>query len=213
MILRQPVAVGLYEVVHKAADLIDGQFAPGMGVQHGGLIDVLLLPGESGIYGELVHLDLPPIQRGELIGKRPHVAGGEMTLVYHTGDFHTGIEGQVVNKPSIENVTSKSKGSAGLQCLDDAGGVLAAPCVGQVLIVDQMLGLLLPPRNLIAATAGVLIQRDVKAVDKLRMVLFDEPGVIFAAVLAGFCDEVAELLHDFEANHIMMIIRSKLLGH
>ena len=101
MILRQPVAVGLYEVVHKAADLIDGQFAPGMGVQHGGLIDVLLLPGESGIYGELVHLDLPPIQRGELIGKRPHVAGGEMTLVYHTGDFHTGIEGQVVNKPSI----------------------------------------------------------------------------------------------------------------
>ena len=124
MILRQPVAVGLYEVVHKAADLIDGQFAPGMGVQHGGLIDVLLLPGESGIYGELVHLDLPPIQRGELIGKRPHVAGGEMTLVYHTGDFHTGIEGQVVNKPSIENVTSKSKGSAGLQCLDDAGGVL-----------------------------------------------------------------------------------------
>ena len=63
MILRQPVAVGLYEVVHKAADLIDGQFAPGMGVQHGGLIDVLLLPGESGIYGELVHLDLPPIQR------------------------------------------------------------------------------------------------------------------------------------------------------
>ncbi len=50
-----------------------------------------------------------------------------MTLVYHTGDFHTGIEGQVVNKPSIENVTSKSKGSAGLQCLDDAGSVLAAP--------------------------------------------------------------------------------------
>ena len=85
--------------------------------------------------------------------------------------------------------------------------------MGQVLIVDQMLGLLLPPRNLIAATAGVLIQRDVKAVDKLRMVLFDEPGVIFAAVLAGFRDEVAELLHDFEANHIMMIIRSKLLGH
>ena len=47
-----PGAVGFEEVVAEGDDLVDGEVLRGVGIEHGGLIDVLFFAGEGGFDGE-----------------------------------------------------------------------------------------------------------------------------------------------------------------
>ena len=77
--------------------------------------------------------------------------------------------------------------------------------MGEMRIAEQLVALLLPAGNLIDAAAGILVQRNVEAVDQLRIPGLDEIGHVFGVVLGGFGDVVTEALHDLVADHIMML--------
>lgn len=74
MVLGKPIAVRFDKVIYKAANLVDGQICTGMRIKQSGLIDVLLLTGESGIDHKLMDTDLTHIQSSQLVRQITDVA-------------------------------------------------------------------------------------------------------------------------------------------
>ena len=72
-------------------------------------------------------------------------------------------------------------------------------------IVDQLVAALLPVLNLMDAAAGILVQRNVEPVDQLRIPVLDEPRRVFAVVLGGLGDVVAEPAHQLQAHHVAVL--------
>ena len=65
----QVIPVGDDEVVHHLADGVHVQLAAGMGVQHGGLVDVLLLAGAGSLNGQQLHVDVGHVHGRALHGQ------------------------------------------------------------------------------------------------------------------------------------------------
>ena len=49
--LRQPFTVGFDQIVAELADIVNGQFGAGVGIEHGGVVDVVLLTGKGRLQG------------------------------------------------------------------------------------------------------------------------------------------------------------------
>ena len=79
--------------------------------------------------------------------------------------------------------------------------------MGQVGILRQLIAALLPLGNLVHTAAGIFIQRDIEAVDQLRILVLDEIGQILRVMLAGLGHIIAEALHDLKAHHVVMLFR------
>mgnify|MGYP006310274103 CR=1 FL=1 len=71
---RQPISVGLDQVVAEASYLIQGEFARGVGVEHGGVIDVFAFAGEGSFDCEELGVDVCTVEGGELFGQLADVS-------------------------------------------------------------------------------------------------------------------------------------------
>ena len=63
VILRQPVAVGLDQLVAHGHDVVDGQLRAGMRIQHHGLVDVFFFQRAGRLDGQQLHVDVGAVQR------------------------------------------------------------------------------------------------------------------------------------------------------
>jgi len=51
MIRRQPLAMRVNQIIDEVPDLVEAEFGGGVGVEHGGVVDVLSFLGEGGFDG------------------------------------------------------------------------------------------------------------------------------------------------------------------
>ena len=58
LILRQPIAVRLDQIVNQVPDLLQAQLGRCMRIEHGGVVDVLALAGEGGFDGQRLHVEV-----------------------------------------------------------------------------------------------------------------------------------------------------------
>ena len=85
MILRQPVAVGLDQLVAHGDDVVHGQFRAGVGIQHHGLVDIVLFQRARGFNGQKLHVDIRAIQRRALFGQIADEGGLHAVFVHQAG--------------------------------------------------------------------------------------------------------------------------------
>jgi len=198
--------VSLDELVTQRDDLIDGEFCRGVRVQHGRLIDGILAPGEGRLNGELLHVDVRAIECGALGRQVPHVGGRDARAIGHAHHLHGGTVGQVGDEARIQHIAPKSKGHAGLDGLQDVGGIFVPALVLNRPIGQQLGPHVLPALNLLNAPPGVFVQRNPEAFDELRCVLADEPGHVLCSVLTGLGHVIAKPLHQLKPHGIARVV-------
>lgn len=71
--------------------------------------------------------------------------------------------------------------------------------------VEKLLLLLLPCRNLIYASSGIFVERNVILFDKLGIVGLYVEAVVLCVMLRAFGTEISESLNVVEANHVVML--------
>ena len=120
--------------------------------------------------------DLPQIERSKLMRQSTDVAGLNATLVGKAGNLNAAICREVINQTGVHYVAAERIWRAGFQCIDDAGSILAAMGMGEVLIVHKAFSQCFPILNLNAAAARILIQRNIKLLDQFRMILLMKYG-------------------------------------
>ena len=74
--------------------------------------------------------------------------------------------------------------------------------MAQQRILRQLVSAGLPVGDLADAAARVLVQRNVEALDQLRIAILDEVRRVLGVVLAGLGDVVAEAAHQLQAHHV-----------
>ena len=152
--------MGLNEVVHQLDNGVRVQLAAGMGIQHGGLIDVLFLPGHGGFDGQQLHLDDGHVQGGTLHWQAARPARMYPHAVNEAVHLHTGVGGQVFNEASgVKHVSSEFVGRARDNGLYNVGSVFPRTFVLQLFLGAQLVPFLFPAGNLLYAAAGVFVQR------------------------------------------------------
>ena len=200
---RQPAAVGLDQRIDHLDDRIDVQLASGVRVEHGGLIDVLLFVRDSGLDGQKMDVDVRHVHGGALHRERAGPARMHAGVVHETRHLHARIFRQIRDQVAgVENVAADLIGNAGGDGLHDVGGVLTAAGVVEDVRLVQRVALLGPARDLIDAAAGVFVERDVEALDQLRIAGLDVERIVLRVVLARFGAVIAELVDVIKAHHI-----------
>ena len=63
---------------------------------------------------------------------------------------------------------------------------------------------LLPLLNLVDASAGIFIKRNIEPVDEFRIFILNKVRSILSIMLAGFGDIISETLHKLKTYHIAM---------
>ena len=205
---RQPAAVGLDQRIDHLDDRIDVQLASGVRVEHGGLIDVLLFVRDSGLDGQKMDVDVRHVHGGALHRERAGPARMHAGAVHETRHLHARIFRQIRDQAAgVENVAADLIGNAGGDGLHDVGGVLTAAGMVKDVRLVQRVALLGPARDLIDAAAGVFVERDVEALDQLRIAGLDVERIVLRVVLARFGAVIAELVDVIEAHHIAVLFR------
>ena len=88
-------------------------------------------------------------------------------------------------------------------------GIFLAALVGQLVVLGQLHAQGGPLFLMADAAARILIQRDIEALDQLRILVFDKIRRVFGVVFAGFGYIIAKALHDFIAHHIVMLLGAR----
>lgn len=198
--------MSLDELVAHLDDGVDVQLGAGVGIQHSGQVDVLLLAGAGGLDGHELAVDVGHVQRRALGGKLTHAGGQDATAVDQTGNLNTGLLGEVGDEVAgIQHVTADLIGRSGNHGLHDAGAVLAGAGMGLHGAVLDLGVFLLPRSDLIDTAAGILVEGDVMTFDKAGEVLLDEPRIVLGVMLAGLGAVVAEAVAVEEAYLIVKV--------
>ena len=192
--------MSLDELVAHLDDGIDVQLGAGVGIQHGGKVDVLLLAGAGGLDGHELAVDVSHVQRRALGGELTYAGGQDAATVDQTGNLNTGLLGEVGDEVAgIQHVTADLVGRSGNHGLHDAGAVLAGAGMGLHSAVLDLGVFLLPCGDLIDTAAGILVEGNIVALDEAGEVLLDEPRIVLGVMLAGLGAVVAETVAVEEA--------------
>ena len=192
--------MSLDELVAHLDDGVDVQLGAGVGIQHSGQVDVLLLAGAGGLDGHELAVDVGHVQRRALGGELTHTGGQDTAAVDEAGNLNTGLLGEVGDEVAgIQHVTADLIGITGDDGLHDAGAVLTGAGMG-LHGTSLNLGVFLLPRgDLIDTAAGILVGGNVMTFDKAGEVLLDEPRIVLGVMLAGLGAVVAETVAVEEA--------------
>lgn len=195
--------MSLDELVAHLDDGVDVQLGAGVGIQHSGKVDVLLLAGAGGLDGRELAVDVGHVQRRTLGGELTHAGGQDAAAVDEAGNLHTGLLGEVGDEVAgIQHVTADLIGRSGNHGLHDAGAVLAGASMGLHGAVLNLGVFLLPRGDLIDTAAGILVEGNIVALDEAGEVLLDEPRIVLGVMLAGLGAVVAETVAVEEAHLI-----------
>ena len=87
--------MGFDEIVAQRTDVVDGQLGGGVGVQHGGHVDVFLFQCFRCFNCQQLNVDIGAIQSSTLFRQISYIARVDSIAVNQSGDFHTSILGKV----------------------------------------------------------------------------------------------------------------------
>ena len=191
------------QVIHKAADFVDGQVCAGMGIEKRSLIDILFLSGQRSIDYQLMDADLAHIQRCQLMGQIANMARLNATGIGKAGNFYAAIVRQIGDQTVVHHIAAEREVLSGFQCFDDAGCVFIAAFVGQFRVFNKGFCNISPLFDLNAASSGIFVQRNVVLLDEFGVLVLDEEGVVLGVVLAGLCAVVAEVLDVVQTNLVV----------
>jgi GT2 family glycosyltransferase len=116
---RQPRAVRFDQVVAQVANLVDGKFAGGVGVEHGGLVDAIAAAFQHGLDGQHLHVDVGAVVGRAHLGQIADVASLHAIGVHQAGDLDASLGRQVRDEPAVEHVAADFGRLVGLNGLDD----------------------------------------------------------------------------------------------
>src|SRR5436190_20732871 len=77
--------VGRQELVDEVVDLLERQLCGGVGIEHRGVVDVLEIPGQGGLDGESLNIDVRLDQGGELRRQGAEGLGPDPARVRNAG--------------------------------------------------------------------------------------------------------------------------------
>ena len=113
MIFGEEVAVGFNEVINHFLDGVNIKLTACMGVEHGGLIDMLFFERCGGFDCEKLNIYVCHIHCGALHGKSTHMAGMNTVAVNEARHFYAGILGEIGDEVAcVEHVTADFVGVA-----------------------------------------------------------------------------------------------------
>ena len=161
VVLRQPVAVGFDEVIHKAANFVDGQVGTGVGIKKRSLIDVLFLSGQSRIDHKLMDADLAHIEGRQLMRQVTDVAGLNAAGIGKAGDLHAAVIGQIGDQAVVHHIAAEGEVLSGFQCFNDAGCIFVASGMSKIFVMNQLFGLFCPTFSLPNSTTRIFVKGDV----------------------------------------------------
>ena len=81
--------------------------------------------------------------------------------------------------------------------------------MGQLVVLRQLHAQGGPIFLMLDAAARILIQRDIEALDQLRILVLDKIRRVFSIMLAGLGHIVAKALHQLIAHHIVMLLGAR----
>src|SRR5215208_585927 len=201
--LGQGVAVGFDQFVDHICDLVQGEDARGVPVEHGGVMDMISLPLQRRPDSEILDSGVRGAGCGALRRKVPDVAGTQTGVVNQDRHFDTATFGEVRNEAGVPDVAVDGPRLAGDKRMHDERAVLDAAPQREVLSSEQFatgLGVL----NKVLLTAPeVLVHRDIVEFDE--PVIFEEVRYVLGVVLARLGDEVAEAAHQLEAYLVFSV--------
>ena len=204
MELGQVIAMSSDQIVHHALDGVDVQFCCGMRIQHCSLVNVIQLLGMSSFDGQQLHVDVGHVHCCTLYGQSTHAAGIDTHAIDQTGNLNTGICRQVGDQVAgIQHVAADLVGSIGDDAFHDPGSIFVRTGMLLHTALLQLCVFLLPAFDLVDAAAGILIQRNVVALDQLRIIALDVECIVLRIVLTGLGAVVAEMLDVIQANLVL----------
>src|SRR5918998_5263400 len=206
--LGHGVAVCIYELVHHAGDLVEGENARSVAVEHGGVIDVVppSLQGRSD--RQVLHGGVRGAGGGALRREVSHVAVAQTGVVDQDRHLDTAPCGEIRNEAGFLDVAVDGPRLAGDERVHDERAVLDAAPQREVLSGEQFatgLGVL---DEVILAAPDVLVNRYVVELDE--PIVLEEVGHVLGVVLARLGDEVPEAAHQLEA-HLVFGVHVRVL--
>ena len=168
--------------------------------------------GVSRLDGEELDVNVEHVHGRALNRQRADMAGLDAVSVHEAGHFDACFLRQVGDQVTrIENVAADLVGRVGHNGFHDMGRILPGALVSLDAGLEELCVFFLPGLDLVDAAAGVLIQRNVVAVDELGIAALDVEAVVLRIMLTGFCYIVAEIADVIEA-HLVLEVGLRHLG-
>ena len=191
------------QIVYHLLDGVDIQFAAGMRIQHGSLVDMLLLQSTSSLDGQQLNVDVGHVHSCALYGQSTHMGGMNTVTVHQTGNLNAGLCGQVADQMiGIQHVTADFIRSIGNDGLHNMSCILAGTLVILHAGLQQLCVFLFPSFDLVYAAAGILIQRNIVTVDELRIFALNIEHVVLCIVLGGLGAVVTKVVDVVQTNFV-----------
>ena len=201
------------QVVYECPNLVKAEFGGGVGVEHGGVVDVFTLATEGGFYGEGLDIDVGLHHCGKVGGQGADFGRLDAAFVHQARDFNTAALREVVNQAAVGDVAIDDAGLAGFERVDDEGTVFMAAFVSDFEFAPLEGGFsIFPLCDLMFTALDILVQWNPVLLDQVEAVAFDEPGGVFAEVFTGFGDEVPRPAEDVVADVVGDVTVAVLVG-
>ena len=194
------------KVVAHMDDIVDGELGGAMGIQHCRVVDMLPLLGYGGFDGEQMDVDLGHVHCRKLGRKGRLGTGLNAVFVDKAGNLNTCLCGEVGNKGVIfvDNVAADLIGNVGDNGFHYIRGVFA--CAGVAYVACNVhCALFVPTLDLFNTAAGIFVQRNAVALDKLGVFVLDEEIVVLGVVLGGLGAVVAEAANVLKADKVVEV--------
>src|SRR5215203_251465 len=196
--LRQGVAVGFDQFVDYICDLVQGEDARSVAVEHSGVMDVvpptLQRRPDREVLDDRVWDAGPSTLRREV----SYMAGPQARAVDQNRHFHAASFRKVRNETRILHVAVYGPRLTGDERVNDERAVLHTASQREVLSGEQFAASLGVLDEVLLATPDVLVNRDIVEFDEA--VVFEEVVYVLGVVLARLGDEVPEAAHQLEAH-------------
>ena len=200
------------EIVAHGFDFVKRQFGACMRVEHGRLIDERTGLRHSRFDDEIVDVDVRHVEGGALRRQFADGAALHAVAVDEAGDFNAGFRREVGDEAVVEDVAADFNRLVRNHGFHDVGAVFERARMGKLFVVNDFVTLTMPSGDLVLATAEIFVQRDVELFDEFGVEFLDEVGMVFGRVFGGFRVVVAEMLHDFETDHVVVLFSFLLAG-
>ena len=183
--------MGFYQFITHAADIINIQLRRRMRIQHGSLVNIILISRSGSLDGKQLHIDIGLVHCCQLHGQAAYMTGIDSLGIDHTRNLHTGIGGKVINQPGVQDVSANLVRLVGHHRLHDVRSIFPGTFMGDFTILKDIVSLLFPFSDLLDTASGIFIQRNVEFINHFRITGFDKKRIVLRVMLAGFGAVVA----------------------
>ena len=180
------------------------KFTSGMGIHHGCLIDSVQSARMCCFDRQELCTDVGHVHSHALGRERAYMAGMDTIAVHKAGNFHACFLRQVADEvPCVEDIAADLVRCVRHNGFHNVGSIFPGALMCFDTRLKEFFVLFLPGFDLVDTAARILVQRDVVALDELRIAALDIEAVVLGVVLARLGAVVAEVADVVEADLVL----------